>query len=284
MSRALPGALVTAIQSEVTTLVKLVTITRLDGTILRMTDAALDVIVNDDLYRSDIGFTISDMVFGLNLNNTQGVTLQVAMSEDGISRTDLRTRKYYGATIVVSACDFTQPDTTVSPLGRGIVGRVYFTETGLVNIELQSQGSDLEQFADEQYSQTCRASLGDSRCGFPIETFRVDFTVTEVLDASSFIVDTFGQTAAAYPTESYFGFGQLKWTGGDNLNWEMDVIKSDFSTKTLTLFYPTPEVIQVGDTGKVYPGCDRQHSTCAGKFANTDNFRGEPYAPQWSLN
>lgn len=272
-----------AIRRDTTFLCRLIEITRIDGAVLRMTDAVMNVVSGDDTFRADVGFTLSSLMIGINLQSAQGLTLTVAMTTDGISKKDLRARRYYNAKVEVFACDFTQPDETKQSLWIGRVGRASFTETGVATLETIPFGSSLEQFAEESYSQTCRASLGGPGCGFPIEDFRVDFAVTRVIDSSKFVVDTFGPTAAATPLANYFGFGQMKWLSGSNLNWEMDIIQGNFSTKTITLFYPTPEDMQVGDTGKMYPGCDRQLSTCGTKFSWTLNFRGEPYAPQWTL-
>lgn len=281
--KTLSTELNTAIRRDTTFLCRLIEITRIDGEILRLTDAVMNVVIGDDVYRADVGFTLSSLMLGINLQSSQGLTLTVAMTDGGISKSDLRARKYYAATVETFLCDFTQPEDTKQSLWIGKVGRVSFTETGVATIETVPYGSSLEQFADESYSQTCRASLGDELCQFPIEAYRVDFTVTRVIDNSQFVVDTFGSTAAATPLTNYFGFGQMKWLSGSNLNWEMDIIQGTFSTKTITLFYPTPETMQVGDTGKMYPGCNRQHSTCSTKFSNTLNYRGEPYAPQWTL-
>jgi uncharacterized phage protein (TIGR02218 family) len=110
---------------------------------------------------------------------------------------------------------------------------------------------------------------------------RVNFTVVEVTGRAGFTVDTFGPAAEGRPDIDYFSQGQLKWLTGDNAEWECDVLRSSTPEHSLLLFFPTPTAIQVGDTGKLYPGCNRQASTCASKFDNILNFDGEPFAPQW---
>jgi uncharacterized phage protein (TIGR02218 family) len=40
-----------------------------------------------------------------------------------------------------------------------------------------------------------------------------------------------------------------------------------------------PNNIAVGDAFNAIAGCDKTIGTCAGKFANAVNFRGEPYVP-----
>ena len=39
----------------------------------------------------------------------------------------------------------------------------------------------------------------------------------------------------------------------------------------------------VGDAFTVYPGCDKQQSTCA-LFGNSANFRGQPFIPAPELS
>jgi uncharacterized phage protein (TIGR02218 family) len=38
--------------------------------------------------------------------------------------------------------------------------------------------------------------------------------------------------------------------------------------------------IAAGDSFSIYPGCDKQQSTCQNKFANLINFRRFPYIPE----
>lgn len=285
MPLTLPAALDAAVRLEVQTLARLIEITRQDGFVLRLTDADGDLTIDGNLFRSDIGFTASALLVGLNLNQTQGLTLTIGLSdEDGsVSKRDLRTRRYDGAQVVYSECDFTQPDDSKLVIFKGKVGRAAYKDTGEAQIEILPLTDDTVQFADEVYSQTCRASLGDSRCGFPIESFAIPFTVTGVDGLTSFLVDTFGATATGRPDIDYFSQGQLKWLTGDNEQWTCDILRGNIITKEVTIFFPVPATIRVGDTGKMYPGCDRQNSTCLSKFDNVVNFRGEPYAPQWSF-
>ncbi len=42
---------------------------------------------------------------------------------------------------------------------------------------------------------------------------------------------------------------------------------------------PMPYAIMVGDSYSVVAGCDKIFSTCAGRFDNAVNFRGEPHVP-----
>ena len=40
-----------------------------------------------------------------------------------------------------------------------------------------------------------------------------------------------------------------------------------------------PDSVAIGDRFRIAPGCDKRLATCAERFANVLNFRGEPYVP-----
>lgn len=276
--KTIPASLTTALQSGVMTLCRLIVITRTDGVVLRLTDSVLNVVIGSDTYRSDVGFSLSGLFIGLNMNQAQGFQLSVAMTPDGVTKKDLRTRRYTAAKIEIFECDFTNPTNTLLSLFVGKAGRVTFLETGIANIDIIPGASNLEQFGAEIWTQTCRYSLGDSRCMFPLLSFGVPFTVTAVPTPASYVATTFGPTAAATPAEDYFAFGQMKWLTGDNVDWELDIAASDFASRTIVMLYPPPSPIQVGDTGIMYPGCNLFLSTCHTKFGNSINFGGAPYS------
>ena len=48
---------------------------------------------------------------------------------------------------------------------------------------------------------------------------------------------------------------------------------------TLALALPMPYGMAVGDGYALTKGCDKTIATCAGRFANVANFRGEPQVP-----
>lgn len=283
MPLTLPAALDAAVKFEVLTLAHLIEITRQDGFVLRLTDCDSDLTVGGFLYRSDIGFTASALLIGMNLQQAQGLTLTIGLKDDGITDNDLRKRRYDGADVQYYECDFTQPTDSKLLIFKGRIGRAAYRDTGDAELEILPFVDDTVRYADEIYQQTCRNSLGDSLCRFAILSFGINFTVTRVGSATSFFVDTFGPTAAGRPDQEYFSEGQLKWLTGGNTEWASDIIHSDYGTLNIKTFFPPPVTPAVGDTGLMYPGCNKALSTCQSKFDNVLNFNGEPYVPQWSI-
>lgn len=78
-------------------------------------------------------------------------------------------------------------------------------------------------------------------------------------------------------TISYFAYGTIKFTSGQNAGYSTD-IKSN-STGSITFALPLPHPVAVGDTYTAIAGCDRNFSTCKNRFNNVIHFRGEPYIP-----
>lgn len=75
----------------------------------------------------------------------------------------------------------------------------------------------------------------------------------------------------------YFSYGTVKWTGGANAGYSMEVKRSSPGVVALTMAMPNP--IAVGDTYSIVAGCDKQFGTCKNRYNNVPNFRGEPYTP-----
>lgn len=258
-----------ALGEEATEFCGLWTITRRDGFVIRLTDHDTDVVFGGERYRADVGFTASATSISANAN--QSVELDVAMSDQGIKELDVRGRLYDGADCVLQRFNYKNVEAGTMTLFNGRFGRIKFTEFGHCTIEVMSLGAIDAPIANEVYSQSCRNHLGDTLCRVAIEQLAVNITVVEVLNKQDFIVNTFG----GRPTD-YFALGQLKWNSGANATIPVDIRTNNSSTMMLGMFYPLGTEVAVGDTGRLYPGCNKQWSVCGSKFGNQLNFRGEP--------
>ena len=81
----------------------------------------------------------------------------------------------------------------------------------------------------------------------------------------------------AEPTANAYGAGLLRWIGGANSGLESAVSRSDDATVTLRADAALP--VAAGDLVELIEGCDKSLATCAVRFGNAVNFRGEPYLP-----
>jgi uncharacterized phage protein (TIGR02218 family) len=127
----------------------------------------------------------------------------------------------------------------------------------------------------EQTSPDCRAELGDKRC-------RVDMAVRVRVTRVVAVPDEIRIEAAEASLEpNAYGYGRLRWISGGNSGLDSQLLAS--SGPVLTLREPPPFAAAVGDIIEISEGCDKQFATCKGRFANSVNFRGEPYLPGMDL-
>lgn len=89
--------------------------------------------------------------------------------------------------------------------------------------------------------------------------------------------------------DGWFNGGVVSWETGTNagLNMEVREFTADDGVtieQGIELFLDMFANIQIGDIGRVYPGCNKGViSQCKDKFDNVVNFRGEPYVPGQDL-
>ena len=74
-----------------------------------------------------------------------------------------------------------------------------------------------------------------------------------------------------------YAFGVLRWLSGAASGLESAIAASDGAT--VTLHGSPPIGVEPGGLVELIEGCDKSIATCAGRFANAANFRGEPYLP-----
>jgi uncharacterized phage protein (TIGR02218 family) len=86
---------------------------------------------------------------------------------------------------------------------------------------------------------------------------------------------------AAEPLANGWGGGRLRWFGGANSGLEDAVARSDGASVTLRR---APRfTVEEGALVELTEGCDKRLQTCADRFGNALNFRGEPYLPGLDL-
>jgi uncharacterized phage protein (TIGR02218 family) len=71
--------------------------------------------------------------------------------------------------------------------------------------------------------------------------------------------------------------GTLTFTSGALAGKSYSIRQQTGGVFLLTVPIPIPPA--AGDAITVYPGCDKQQTTCQTKFANLQHFEGFPYVP-----
>lgn len=118
----------------------------------------------------------------------------------------------------------------------------------------------------------CPHVLYGSGCGVSKASYEVTTNVTSIIGTTLTL-----SGIGSYATD-YFAGGMLQWTNSSVVAEERRLITSN-SGGGLTVVSP-PVGLTVGDSVKLYPGCDHGISSngCE-KFSNTDNFGGFPHTP-----
>lgn len=273
--RTIGASLQTHLNGEVTTLAALWTVTRKDDVVLRFTDHDQDIVVGADTYTSLPGFEASSVLVARGAG-TQGVSLVLPADDDGITEADLKAGLYEGAQCVLSYVNWA--DTTQGQIFifGGEVGEVIYGNP-LREVTLEIHGKlNSNRFVDiEVYATHCRADLGDERCKFDLTDHHPAIEVTVVNDNRSFET-----TGPDVDEDHYWALGVVHWLTGNNAGLAMEVRESLVAGWAIELVTPMPFDIQVGDTAEIWPGCDKQLSTCRDRFDNVINFHAEPFSPE----
>lgn len=271
--RSASAGLIDDIANRCTSLCRIWTLTRVDGTIFRFTDCDRPVIYSGNTYRSDLTFTTSAIFLAASFASAQNVTMMVMTADDGISQDDLRQRRYQGATCLIEAINYRNTANGTMVLFAGTVGKQELCDKSVARIEfIPKSGSTAGAFGAEVYSATCRNSFGDANCTKDLEALKASFTLT-VISGSVLTAVAFGGQAV-----NYWSLGFIKWLTGNNAGLITQVAASTGSTVTIVEI--PGKAIQVGDTGEIKPGCDHVIETCLNKWNNVANFRGEPDVPE----
>jgi len=273
--RVIPAAVQTHLETEVMTLARLIHITRADGVHKYFTDAVDSIDYGGNTYLAAHAFSASAIMTSSNNQSLQSVSLEVMLNASGISEADIRSRRYLQAACEIMLINYKSPDDGVVLLYSGYFKKIEITNNGRAIVEVSSDGGAGGiggKLGIEKYSRTCRADFGDERCGIDIEALAVPFTV----DATYTATLTFNSDDLHQPLDTYTG-GKLLWVTGDNAGTysQVKISLADGDIQLVSISNP----LQVGDTGKIYPSCDKLIDSGCTLYDNVVNFRGEPHVP-----
>jgi uncharacterized phage protein (TIGR02218 family) len=269
-------ALKTHLAGEVTTICTCWKITRRDGTEFFFTDHDVDLLVDGNTYVAAVGYTRTAIAANADMS-VDNMDVNGIFDDASITETDLRSGLFDGAEVRVFLVNWANPAQGTMALRRGRLGDVLVTPSGVFQSQLMGFGQVLQQTVGDLFTPSCRADLGDAKCGIDLDVggWRKAATVESVTDARTFSIAVTEPRAV----DGWFVDGVVSFTSGANAGRSMEVKAWIQATATVTLFLPLPAPIQVGDTLTLYPGCRKTTADCRNKFSNIVNFRGEPFVP-----
>lgn len=287
MVKAASTSLRNHLSGEVTTLAVCWQITRTDGAVFRYTEHDDDVVFGGDTYRAAFGFRRTNFATKSDLS-VANLDVVGVLDDDQIDENDLRGGLFDGAEIRTFLVNYENPDGDgILRLMAGFVGEVTIRD-GRFTFEMRSLEDRLQQIIGENYTPTCRADLGDARCGFDVASNTQQGAVIAVTDRSTFTAEAVttgggrleqlpGGAGSDAPAE-WFNGGLVTFTSGLNDGLSREV-KDYTGGGQITLFLPFPFDVAEGDEFEIYRGCPKTVAACRDVFSNIENFRGEPYVP-----
>ncbi|WP_397603315.1 DUF2163 domain-containing protein [Sphingorhabdus sp.] len=242
---------------------------RADGVTLGFTSHDVDVAHDGILLRASPGMQPTTVMQSAGLDK-DGLDVSGALTSDDICADDLAAGRWNGAYLEIFLFDWTAPASGKRVLATGELGAVSFTDDAF-EAELVGLQARLEKAVAPQTSPSCRARFCDAACGLNSARFR------HLAEVASGDDNRISITAPLDVAEGYLAYGELRWLTGPNCG---STAKISGHESTHIYVYSAPfHVPKVGDLIELTQGCDKIMSTCAGRFDNGANFRGEPYLP-----
>lgn len=245
---------------------------RRDGVCLGFTTHDRDLVIDGLIYRAAPGMLPSAISLSDGFD-ADALDVAGALTSDAITARDLQAGRWDKAAVALFMVDWERPELERVPVARGELGEVSVSGGGF-RAELRGPTAVLERAVVEQTSPECRAMLGDKRC-------RVDMAGRVRVTRVTGVIDEETIEVASAAAGNAYGYGRLRWIGGANSGIETALTASEGNR--LTLREPPPFAAAVGDQVEISEGCDKALATCAGRFGNAVNFRGEPHLPGMDL-
>ncbi len=239
---------------------------RRDGAALAFTSHDRDLTFGGITHRAAPGMIPAAIRLTVELSN-DSAEAQGVLHHDSIREEELAAGLFDEAAIEIGAVDWTTLDHAT--LYSGQIGRIEDNQTQFT-AELRSTKSLLERDLVPRTSPTCRAEFCGQGCGLSA----VRFTTFRMIDAID--PETNRVRFSGLIGENYVD-GRLRFMSGPQTGLAFGIIDAD--ADWLTLDRPLLAGTATGARAELREGCDHTFATCVGRFANSINFRGEPFLP-----
>jgi uncharacterized phage protein (TIGR02218 family) len=278
-------ALNTHIQQGQTTRATLLKVTRIcDGKVFGFTNHDLDLVFGGVTYLSTTSFN----PFNQNQKATgEAATTEMTGAFDSIiTRADVLADLWDNATFQVLWVNWQSLTDGAIIIITGSFGEFEPQEFGF-KVSLHDLAYPLTFIGGEICGPACRVDFGSPRCapsgflanGTDINSLLQTLTVTATDGVKTMVVSGLTNTGKPFDGGLVTFLGAGSPATGPNANLSAEVLHVDFATHTITLRPCTLIApIQVGDTLKIFPACDKLFQTCSIVWLNGVNFKAEPHA------
>lgn len=285
MPRTIPAQLLTDLRSPVTTMGFLLRIEPRTQSPFGLASGNADVTYDDGngplTYRCASGFTPSDVVTkaDLSVNNAEVESLIAQYPLDGVTMDAILRGDYDGARFAQYLVNYNRLTPGLhSILSAGTIGQISRVDDIACQIELRSLLQMLKQTSMvELTSISCRAKFGDNQCKLPFVWNAAKVQSVGAEADRTFNICAPDGTAFTF-ADGYFKPGIAVWTSGANDGFEIEIEEFAGTGQTVTLVFPVPTDVQVGDLLNIRRDCGKSKQNCI-DYGNIVNFRGEPEIP-----
>lgn len=249
---------------------RLLKLTRLDGTVLRIAEAETSITVGAETFTPLLGCEIMGVKHFLG-GEVPSLQVNFAHSEGGtIDTSDLNVGKWDGAAAVLYIVDRSNITTLGDALFTGTVQPITLDPIGsAASFDCRGAAAQAEAFI-QTYQPMCRTDLFSSLCQLDETAFDYTGTVGTIVDRFNFIA----AGIASPPVDGWFNGGICVTASG----FKFEIANYAQGTQKFTSYLPVcASRLTAGEAITVYPGCDKTIATCRTKFNNVINFQGEPH-------
>ena len=271
--RSASPALIARLAESTTTLAWLWAIYRTDGVVQGFTTLDREIELDYVTYSPARGFNPSATVSAIG-TGMQGGQVEIIMDDAGVSKDDVLADRYADALNSLKVVDYMDLSAGAIDVfdGRVLTVAIDDERPEVVTFKTEGKLNRQRSLVFDIYSSTCRADLGDNRCRVDIDALKQSFTVTALippLGQQRFFIDL-------TEPDDYWNEGVILFETGPSTGIAAEITQS-LATGRIDLYLPLPFGVAVGNTGTIWPGCDKTFTTCQQRYQNIVNFRGEPF-------
>lgn len=239
---------------------------RRDGVTLGFTSHNRNLTFEGVLHRAAPGMVPTAIRMTADLSE-DSAGVDGVLSHSSIRATDLAAGLFDRAAVQIGIVDWETLD--CETLYSGTLGRIQ--DDGFsYSAELLSAKQALEQDLVPRTSPTCRARFCGPGCGLSA----IKFTTRVELSA---VDPDLNRVSFAGAGGSNFVDGEVRFLDGPQTGIIFGVLSTNGNW--MTLDRPISALLTPGIAAEIREGCDHTISTCASRFSNARNFRGEPFLP-----
>lgn len=263
------------VETGLTTLCRCWAITRRDGVEYGFTDHDMELSFEGVSFKANSGLSALALqqTTGLSVDNTEAIG---ALTDTAVREEDIFAGRFDGAEVRAWLVNWDNPNTRWLQF-RGSIGELR-RAGGAFHAELRGLTEALNRPLGRIYQKPCTAVLGDTDCGFQLDTpGYFDERPVEQIDNSR----VFRWRGFRGFEPNWFERGRLILTSGGASGLSGIVKRDSFDGeyRIIELWEAIRSEIAEGDVVRLEAGCDKRMKTCQLKFANLLNYQGFPDIP-----